>query len=91
MRDPHDGPSSEESDSAEEKKDAGGSGGDVGAASALSSSGSTNNKGESAESEMRGVHCKTALAPNTVCVAVPRKCLITVEMGQSTPIGQAIL
>ena len=43
------------------------------------------------ESEMRGVHCTSTLPPNAVCVAVPRKCLITVEMGQQTPIGQAIL
>mmetsp|Transcript_1596 Transcript_1596/g.3830 ORF Transcript_1596/g.3830 Transcript_1596/m.3830 type:complete len:624 (+) Transcript_1596:227-2098(+) len=43
------------------------------------------------DSEMRGVHARTHLRPNTVCVAIPRKCLITVEMGQETPIGQAIL
>lgn len=43
------------------------------------------------DSEMRGVHARTHLPPNTVCVAIPRKCLITVEMGQETPIGQAIL
>lgn len=43
------------------------------------------------DSEMRGVHAKTNMLPNTVCVAIPRKCLITVEMGQETPIGQAIL
>lgn len=43
------------------------------------------------ESEMRGVHCTSTLPPNAVCVAVPRKCLITVEMGQQTPIGQAVL
>mmetsp|Transcript_7782 Transcript_7782/g.11167 ORF Transcript_7782/g.11167 Transcript_7782/m.11167 type:complete len:635 (+) Transcript_7782:53-1957(+) len=42
------------------------------------------------ESEMRGVHAKTHIPPNTVCMIVPRKCLITVEMGQATPIGQAI-
>ncbi|MGK3744469.1 MAG: histone-lysine N-methyltransferase SETD3 [Bacillariaceae sp.] len=40
---------------------------------------------------MRGVHARTHLPPNTVCVAIPRQCLITVEMGQITPIGQAIL
>jgi len=27
------------------------------------------------KSEMRGVFCKSTLAPNTVCMAVPRKCL----------------
>lgn len=43
------------------------------------------------KSEMRGVFCKSTLAPNTVCMAVPRKCLITVEMGQATSIGQQIL
>jgi len=47
-------------------------------------------KGES-ESEMRGVHAKVNIAPNTVCVSIPKKCLITVEMGQSTEIGQIIL
>mmetsp|Transcript_5825 Transcript_5825/g.16601 ORF Transcript_5825/g.16601 Transcript_5825/m.16601 type:complete len:610 (-) Transcript_5825:592-2421(-) len=43
------------------------------------------------DSEMRGVHARTRLPPNTVCVAIPRRCLITVEMGQETPIGQAIM
>jgi histone-lysine N-methyltransferase SETD3 len=43
------------------------------------------------ESEMRGVHARTHVAPNTICMAIPRRCLITVEMGQETPIGQAIL
>lgn len=43
------------------------------------------------ESEMRGVHARTYMAPNTVCVAIPRRCLITVEMGQETAIGQAIM
>jgi len=43
------------------------------------------------ESEMRGVHAKRHLPPNTVCMSIPRKCLITVEMGQATKIGQAIL
>jgi len=42
-------------------------------------------------SEMRGVHARTHIPPNTVCMSVPRRCLITVEMGQATPIGQAIL
>jgi len=40
---------------------------------------------------MRGVHARTHIPPNTVCVTIPRRCLITVEMGQATPIGQAIL
>ncbi|GMH52134.1 hypothetical protein TrST_g4232 [Triparma strigata] len=43
------------------------------------------------DSEMRGVHALRDLPPNNVCVSVPRKCLITVEMGKSTSIGQAIL
>jgi protein-histidine N-methyltransferase len=43
------------------------------------------------ESEMRGVHARTHISPNTVCMSIPRRCLITVEMGQETPIGQAIL
>jgi histone-lysine N-methyltransferase SETD3 len=43
------------------------------------------------DSEMRGVHARTHLAPNTVCMSIPRRCLITVEMGQETTIGQAIL
>ena len=42
-------------------------------------------------SEMRGVHARRHLPPNTVCMSIPRRCLITVEMGQATPIGQAIL
>lgn len=41
--------------------------------------------------EMRGVHAKTAIPPQTICVAIPKSCLITVEMGQSTPIGRKIL
>lgn len=40
---------------------------------------------------MRGVHSRTHIPPNTVCMSIPRSCLITVEMGQATPIGQAIL
>jgi len=43
------------------------------------------------ESENRGVHSKTHIAPNTTCMMIPRKCLITVEMGQQTPIGHKIL
>jgi len=41
--------------------------------------------------EMRGVHAKVDIPPNQICVSIPRKCLITVEMGQATEIGQAIL
>jgi hypothetical protein len=43
------------------------------------------------DSEMRGVHAVQHIPPNTVCMSVPRRCLITVEMGQATLIGQAIL
>lgn len=46
---------------------------------------------EEDENEMRGVHANADIPPNTVCVAVPRKCLITVEMGKATSIGQAVL
>ena len=41
--------------------------------------------------EMRGVHAKQTILPNTTCISIPLSCLITVEMGQSTQIGQAIL
>lgn len=51
---------------------------------------SSNNSSDK-ESEMRGVHAINALPPNTVCMSIPRRCLITVEMGQATAIGQAIL
>lgn len=43
------------------------------------------------ESEMRGVHAKYDIPPNTICVSIPKNCLITVEMGQATDIGQTIL
>jgi len=43
------------------------------------------------ESEMRGVHARFPIGPNQICMAIPRKCLITVEMGQATPLGAAIL
>jgi Rubisco LSMT substrate-binding/SET domain len=43
------------------------------------------------ESEMRGVHAVHHIPPNTVCMSIPRRCLIMVEMGQATEIGQAIL
>jgi hypothetical protein len=46
---------------------------------------------EEEESEMRGVHARTHIPPHTICMTIPRRCLITVEMGQATPIGQAIL
>jgi hypothetical protein len=43
------------------------------------------------DSEMRGVHAKIDIPIDTICVAIPKKCLITVEMGQATEIGQLIL
>lgn len=43
------------------------------------------------ESEMRGVHAKRYIPPNTVCMSIPRRCLITVEMGQATDIGRIIM
>jgi histone-lysine N-methyltransferase SETD3 len=45
----------------------------------------------SSDSEMRGVHAKTNISIDAICVAIPKKCLITVEMGQATDIGQIIL
>ena len=45
----------------------------------------------SSNSELRGVYAKTYIPPNTVCMSIPRRCLITVEMGQATPIGQLIM
>lgn len=40
---------------------------------------------------MRGVHARCTIPPGTVCMSIPRRCLITVEMGQATEIGRAIL
>jgi len=73
-------------DTAEEKKEPTKSNG-------IDSSDNSQKTGENGDesSEMRGVHARCTIPPNTVCVAVPRKCLITVEMGQGTDIGQAIL
>ncbi|KAL7488582.1 hypothetical protein ACHAW6_014167 [Cyclotella cf. meneghiniana] len=41
--------------------------------------------------EMRGVHALATLPPSAVIVSIPLRCLITVEMGQTTPIGRKIL
>lgn len=41
--------------------------------------------------EMRGVHALTTLPPHSTIISIPKSCLITVEMGQSTPIGRKIL
>ncbi len=43
------------------------------------------------EPEMRGVHAKSRIAAHTIVTQIPRQCLITVEMGQETPIGRQIL
>lgn len=43
------------------------------------------------DSELRGIHAKHHIPPHTVCMSIPRRCLITVEMGQATPIGREIL
>jgi hypothetical protein len=50
-----------------------------------------NQKSVEVESEMRGVHARSNIPPNTVCMTIPLRCLITVEMGQATEIGQAVL
>jgi histone-lysine N-methyltransferase SETD3 len=47
--------------------------------------------GNDTSSELRGVYAKAFIPPSTVCMSIPRKCLITVEMGQATPIGQLIM
>lgn len=59
--------------------------------SSSSSPSSSTDKQSNHESEMRGVHAKVDIPPNTICVSIPKKCLITVEMGQATEIGQIIL
>eukprot|EP00548_Thalassiothrix_antarctica_P011491 CAMPEP_0194162152 /NCGR_PEP_ID=MMETSP0152-20130528/79333_1 /TAXON_ID=1049557 /ORGANISM="Thalassiothrix antarctica, Strain L6-D1" /LENGTH=841 /DNA_ID=CAMNT_0038872029 /DNA_START=205 /DNA_END=2729 /DNA_ORIENTATION=+ len=46
---------------------------------------------EVTESEMRGVHSRADVPPDTICMMIPRKCLITVEMGQATPLGKTVL
>ena len=51
----------------------------------------SNSPNEDIEGEMRGVHAKVNIPPNHICVSIPRKCLITVEMGQATEIGRAII
>lgn len=41
--------------------------------------------------EVRGVHSRKVLMPGERILTIPRKCLITVEMGKMTPIGQKLL
>jgi hypothetical protein len=84
-------------DSAEEKKDGGGS--DMGestdsvAMMSLDSNNNNNNdkNNDDGSNEMRSVHATSTIPPHTICVSIPKSCLITVEMGQDTPIGQSIL
>lgn len=38
----------------------------------------------------RGVHARQAIPANTKCIVVPKKCLITSEMGKATPVGQLV-
>jgi histone-lysine N-methyltransferase SETD3 len=40
---------------------------------------------------MRGAHAKANISIDAICVALLKKCIITVEMGQATDIGQRIL
>jgi len=46
---------------------------------------------EVTESEMRSVHSRADIPPDTICMMIPRKCLITIEMGQATPLGKMVL
>lgn len=41
--------------------------------------------------EVRGVHSKKVLVPGERILAIPKRCLITVEMGKRTEIGQKLL
>lgn len=41
--------------------------------------------------EVRGVHSRKVLVPGERILVVPKKCLITVEMGKATEIGQKLL
>lgn len=42
-------------------------------------------------SEVRGVHASSALARDEEIMRIPLKCLITVEMGKDTDIGQMLI
>lgn len=81
-------PVSNDSEIAEEKKEPPASKPSTSGSSDSSQSPSSSND---EEGEMRGVHAKVDIPPNHICVSIPRKCLITVEMGQATEIGKAIL
>lgn len=41
--------------------------------------------------EVRGVHSQKVLVPGERILVIPKKCLITVEMGKRTEIGQKLL
>ena len=43
------------------------------------------------DSEMRGVHANRPVPAHSQILTVPRRLLITVEMGKATPLGSAIL
>lgn len=91
----------EEDNEAEEKKDGGVREGTSLANMSLDGSSSSHDNNSTQQQqqqqlddgskEMRGVHAKTSIPPNTICVSIPKSCLITVEMGQATPIGRKIL
>jgi len=91
--------STSEENVSEEKKDSGPDSESKGVASlhitdTTNSSSSTQSKSveeDDGSKEMRGVHATQYIPPQTKCVSIPKSCLITVEMGQSTPIGRQIL
>lgn len=41
--------------------------------------------------EVRGVHSRKVLVPGERILVIPKQCLITVEMGKATEIGQKLL
>jgi len=41
--------------------------------------------------EVRGVHSRKVLVPGERILVIPKQCLITVEMGKNTEIGQKLL
>lgn len=88
-RDTSSSASASEHDSSEEKKEC--TSASQQNAGSCKDNGGNGDDEEEYESEMRGVHAKTNIPADTICVAIPRKCLITVEMGQATEIGQIIL
>lgn len=97
----------DDNDEAEEKKDGGGGGGSIDEGGVATMSLDENNRHhpttlpehdpsdgamiDDGSKEMRGVHATSAIPPQTTCVSIPKACLITVEMGQATPIGRKIL